>query len=173
MKEGLNVNENEIELEYRVDRSTRYGDYIAIVKVDKHTRKQHIELYDGDPCPGFLASLFGLEREPIAERTVGPFTDVEKTIEKMIVEYELPYYQKEKVQSNDQYLPIKYDEELKKRKPKIKESTDEVEKRHDILVNDYDEGTYVIDPDGKKYVITSNGKVVNVNSFGNLKQYQK
>src|SRR5690554_1179885 len=167
------MNVNEIELEYRVERSTQYGDYIAIVKVDKHTRKQHIELYDGDPCPGFLASLFGLVREPIDERTVGPFADVEKTIEKMIVEYELPYYQKEKVQSNEHYLPIKYDEELKKRKPKIKESTDEVEKRHAMLVDDYAEGAYVIAPDGKKYVITSNGKAVNANSFANLKQYQK
>src|SRR5690606_16964253 len=164
------MNENEIELEYRVDRSTRYGDYIAIVKVDKHTRKQHIELYDGDPCPGFLASLFGLVREPIAERTIGPFTDVEKTIEKMIVEYELPYFQRDKAQRNEHYLPIKYDEELKKRKP-IKE-TDEVEKRHAMLIDDYAEGAYVIAPDGKKYVITSNGKFVNTNSFSNLKQYR-
>ena len=166
----MNVNENEIELEYRVERSTQYGDYIAIVQVDKHTRKQRIELYDGDPCPGFLASLFGIVREPIADRTVGPFTDIEKTIEKMIVEYELPYYQKDKAQSNENYLPIKYDEELKKRKPK---TTDEVEKRHAILVDDYADGAYVIAPDGKKYVITSNGKAVNANSFANLKQYQK
>ena len=171
MKEGLIM--NVIELEYRVERSTQYGDYIAVVKVDKHSRKQTIELYDGDPSPGLLATLFGLEREPIDIKTVGPFTDVEKTIEKMIVEYELPYFQKERVQSNEHYLSIKYEEELKKRKPKIKESTDEVEKRHDILVNDYDEGTYVIDPDGKKYVITTNGKAVNVNSFANLKQYRK
>lgn len=166
------MNENDIELEYRVERSTQYGDYTAVVKVDKYTRKQHIELYNGDPSLGFLASLFGLEREPIDERTVGPFTDVEKTIEKMIVEYELPYFQKDKAQRNEHYLPIKYDEELKKRKPKIKE-TDEVEKRHDILVNDYADGTYVIASDGKKYVITSNGKAVNANSFANLKQYQK
>src|SRR5690606_36616079 len=91
----------------------------------------------------------------------------------MIVEYELPYYQKEKVQSNEHYLPIKYDEELEKRKPKIKESTDEVEKRHAMLVDDYAEGAYVIAPDGKKYVISSNGKAVNANSFASLKQYQK
>lgn len=162
----------EIDLEYRVERSTQYGDYIAVVQVDKHTRKQHIELYDGDPYPGFLASLFGIEREPIAERTVGPFTDVEKTIAKMIVEYELPYYQKDKAQSNEHYLPIKYDLELEKRKPKIKE-TDEVEKRHAMLIDDYAEGAYVIAPDGKKYVITSNGKFVNTNSFSNLKQYRK
>ena len=45
----MNVNENEIELEYRVERSTQYGDYIAVVKVDKHSRKQTIELYDGEP----------------------------------------------------------------------------------------------------------------------------
>lgn len=166
------MEENDIELEYRVERSTQYGDYTAVVKVDKHTRKQHIELYDGEPFE-FKFLFIPIEREPIDERTVGPFTDVEKTIEKMIVEYELPYFQKDKAQSNEHYLPIEYDEELKKRKPKIKESTNEVEKRHDILVNDYDEGTYVIDPDGKKYVITSNGKVVNANSFANLKQYQK
>lgn len=163
------MNENEIELEYRVERSTQYGDYIAIVKVDKHTRKQHIELYDGEPFE-FKFLFIPIEREPIAERTVGPFTDVEKTIEKMIVEYELPYYQKDKAQSNENYLPIKYDEELKKRKPK---TTDEVEKRHAMLIDDYAEGAYVIAPDGKKYVITSNGKAVNANSLSNLKQYQK
>lgn len=168
------MEENDIEHEYRVERSTQYGDYVALVTVDKHTRKQHIELYDGEPYPGFLAMLFGIKREPISERTVGPFTDIEKTIEKMIVEYELPYYQEEKAQKNDHYLAIDYESELKKRKPKPKDPLlDEVEKRHAMLIDDYADGAYVIAPDGKKYVISSNGKVVNANSFANLKQYQK
>lgn len=156
------MEETDIERKYRVERSTQYGDYIAIVKVDKHTRKQHIELYDGDPYPGFLASLLGVRRDPIAERTIGPFSDVEKTITKMIVEHELPYYQEEKAKQNDHYLNIDYEAEMKKRKPKPK--PEEVAVRQPINVYDYQHG---------QYVITPNGKAVNANSLANLKQYQQ
>src|SRR5690606_1575821 len=158
----MNANENEIELEYRVVRSTQYGDYIAIVKVDKHTRKQHIELYDGDPYPGFLASLFGIEREPIAIKTVGPYTDIEKTITKMIVDYELPYYQEERLKRNDHYLAIDYEQEMKKRQPK---EVPEASTQHELKIYDYEED--------KRYVITPQGKVMNMNSLKNLKQYKK
>ena len=153
---------NVIELEYRVERSTQYGDYIAIVQVDKHTRKQHIELYDGDPYPGFLASLFGIEREPIDIKTVGPYTDIEKTITKMIVDYELPYYQEERLKRNDHYLAIDYEQEMKKRQPK---EVPEASTQHELKIYDYVED--------KRYVITPQGKVMNMNSLKNLKQYQK
>lgn len=158
------MEETDIERKYRVERSTQYGDYVALVSVDKHTRKQTIELYDGEPNPGFLASLFGIEQEPIAERTIGPFTDVEKTIAKMIVEYELPYYQKEKTLKNDHYLIIDYEAELRKRKPKPKDPMlDEVSIQKDLYVNDYELG---------QYVVTPRGKTVNLNSIKNLKQYR-
>jgi len=96
---------DDIEREYRIERSTPYGDYIALVKVDKHSRKQTIELYDGEPFE-FKLLFVPIEREPIAIKTVGPYTDIEKTITKMIVDYELPYYQEEKAKKNDHYLAI-------------------------------------------------------------------
>lgn len=157
------MEETDIERKYRVERSTQYGDYTAVVKVDKHTRKQHIELYDGEPFE-FKFLFIPIEREPIAERTIGPFTDVEKTIAKMIVEYELPYYQKEKTLKNDHYLIIDYEAELRKRKPKPKDPMlDEVSIQKDFYVNDYELG---------QYVITPKGKTVNLNSIKNLKQYR-
>lgn len=157
------MEETDIERKYRVERSTQYGDYTAVVKVDKHTRKQTIELYDGEPFE-FKFLFIPIEREPIAERTIGPFTDVEKTIAKMIVEYELPYYQKEKTLKNDHYLIIDYEAELRKRKPKPKDPMlDEVSIQKDLYVNDYELG---------QYVVTPRGKTVNLNSIKNLKQYR-
>lgn len=157
----------ENEHEYRVDRATQYGDYVALVTVDKHTRKQHIALYKGEPFETVFF-VFPLERDPIAERTVGPFTDVEKTITKMIVEYELPYYQKEKAQRNEHYLEIDYEEELKKRKPKPNDPKEE-----EISMNQPKQPLKVYDYQHGEYVITPNGKTVNANSLANLKQYQK
>lgn len=158
------MEEKEIELEYRVERSTEYGDYISIVKVDNRTRKQTIELYDGEPFETIFL-IIPIEREPISVKTVGPFTDIEKTITQMIVEYELPYYQKERSQSNDQYLEIDYEEELERRKPKPKEDQlNEVSVQNPIPVNDYQDG---------RYVLTNNGKMVNEKSYFNLKQFKK
>lgn len=160
------MEETEYDRVYRVERSTQYGDYVALVSVDKHTRKQTIELYDGEPNPGFLASLFGIEREPIAKRTVGPFSDVEKTITKMIVDHELPYYQQEKAIRNDHYLAIDYEAELKKRNPKPK-TEDE------IAMNQPNQPLKVYDYQHGEYVITPHGKTVNANSLANLKQFRK
>ena len=108
---------DDIEREYRVEHSTPYGDDVAIVKVDKHARKQTIELYDGEPFE-FKFLFIPIEREPIDIITVGPYTDIEKTLTKMIINYELPYYQEERLKRNDHYLAIDYEQEMKKRQPK-------------------------------------------------------
>ena len=151
---------DDIEREYRIERSTPYGDYVAIVKVDKHSRKQTI-IYDGEPFE-FKFLFIPIEREPIDIKTVGPYTDIEKTLTKIIVDYELPYYQEERLKRNDHYLAIDYEQEMKKRQPK---EVPEVSTQHELQIYDYEED--------KRYVITPQGKVMNMNSLKNLKQYQK
>jgi hypothetical protein len=137
---------DDIEREYRIERSTPYGDDVAIVKVDKHARKQTIELYDGEPFE-FKFLFIPIEREPIDIITVGPYTDIEKTLTKMIINYELPYYQEERLKRNDHYLAIDYEQEMKKRQPK---EVPEVSTQHELQIYDYEED--------KRYVITPQDK---------------
>lgn len=137
---------DDIEREYRVEHSTPYGDDVAIVKVDKHARKQTIELYDGEPFE-FKFLFIPIEREPIDIITVGPYTDIEKTLTKMIINYELPYYQEERLKRNDHYLAIDYEQEMKKRQPK---EVPEVSTQHELQIYDYEED--------KRYVITPQDK---------------
>ena len=155
----------ENEHEYRVDRATQYGDYVALVTVDKHTRKQHIALYKGEPFETVFF-VFPLERDPIAEQTIGPHTDVNNTITKMIIDYELPYYQQAKAQATDHFLDIDYEEELKKRRPKRKKEEEEPQPqgRPETIVKDWQED--------QVYILNSPKRNIHPNSLANLKQFQ-
>lgn len=151
-------------LEYEVERVTQYGQYTAVVKVTKQPRKTYIRLYS--PAPMITVfKFFPIELEPIKEMTCGALVDVDKAITRMIVDWELVFYQKDKAQAADGYLDINYADEIKKRKAQF-EQTQEEEETEQIIYKDWREDEPIILGE------TEPKRKMHVNSLLNLKQYQ-
>lgn len=112
--------EEEPLLEYQVERSTYFGDYTAVVIVDSKGRTT-ITLYEGDPVIKAFWGLAEIAAEPIAARKIGRLTSVHHTITDMIVDYELPQYQKWMVEEMESHLDLDYAAELGKRRQRIKQ----------------------------------------------------
>jgi hypothetical protein len=167
------VAENEI-MEYRIDRSSFFGSYVAIVKVDMITRKTKILLYDCEPVTRGLWGMYTEQNDHICEGNAGPLTDINAAITRMITEYEIPLYQRYAAENVDTtYLEIDHAEEIKKRRARLANPTTETKETEPNYpppeIHDYQ---YKGDADRTFTTIDGGRKGVHANSLANLKQNQ-
>lgn len=155
----------QIDFEYTLDRKGRYGEYVAYISIEE-TRKQLIELYK-------ITKFFGIKFEKYIPNnlTIESHDDVHAAITKMITEYELPRYLREKAEQADTQLHIDFEAEIAKRNPKLKEHPKVIEPQQ-VQKPAHMELTKISDWQGETYWLNQNGKRVNPNSLHNLKQYQ-
>lgn len=159
-------------MEYEVERTTQYGQYTAVVTVTRQPRKTHIKLYS--PAPMITVfKFFPVEIEPIREATYGALVDVDRAITRMIVDWELVFYQRDKAEASDGYLNINYAEEIKRRRAQFEQQEEEeVQPREDeIIYRDWREDKAII-LGGKSGAQAEPKKKMHVNSLLNLRQYQ-
>jgi hypothetical protein len=159
---------------YEVTRSTDYCDYTALVTVDEHTRKQHIELYEGDPYPDWWCRLFDIKCTPITERTVSPYTSIDSTIYEMIAKHEITHHNQHIAETADEYIEIDYAAEMRKQRTRYQMDDEEepAPNRDDPIINDWQEQIEQQRVASGQHVAT-NGKVMHINSLRNLPQYRK
>jgi hypothetical protein len=121
------TNEPEYELiEYRVNRLTEFGEYIALVQIDQRKRKQYILVFDREPVITAMFGLIKIDAVPIKQATVGALTDIHSEITRMIVDWEIPLWSKEVAENvPDPFLAINYQEEIKKRRTRLQATTTE------------------------------------------------
>lgn len=92
------------------------GYYVAVVKIYQREGRQYIYLYDGEPEEFGFWGLFRDEHDPICKSSGGRLTDVPATIKRMITEWELMLYEKERTENlDDTYWEIDFVAEIKRR----------------------------------------------------------
>jgi hypothetical protein len=101
-------------LRYQVERSTYFGDYTADVVVDQKGRTT-IYLYEGEIETKTAWGLLTIQHDPVNVRKIGRLTSVGHTITAMIIDHEIPLYQRYMVEEADTHLDINYKEELGKK----------------------------------------------------------
>lgn len=158
-----------IDEEYEIERQTNHGYYVAVVKIEKGTRKQFIELYRRAKETPKIFNLFKLDRVLIADRVIDKYGDVGNAITRLIIDWELPLYQKAKAKESGHYLDIDYEKELKKRRERLRLQEEEaiaVKEKKEIPIHDW------MDEILQKQMQTKPKKRMTIPQLRNLPQYR-
>jgi len=155
--------------EYTIERQTNHGDYVAVVKIEKKTRKQFIELYRVATEVPKIFRWFSVDRVFINNRVLDRHGDVHNTITKLITEYEFPLYQKSKAEERGHFLEIDYEKELKKRRERMQQKEEEeTALKTQIQVNDWMDQVMKRQKELQEQKPKKN---MTVNQYRNLPQY--
>jgi hypothetical protein len=111
-------------IEYRLERSTRFYDYVILVRIDKARRKQYVLVFDCEPVITGMFGLIKVNALPVKQATLGALADVNSEIARMIVDNELMLYSKEIAENVDTtYLELDYANEIHKRRARAASAT--------------------------------------------------
>jgi hypothetical protein len=149
-------------LQYEIERETEFGSYVARIAVDMATGKGRMYLYKEQPkVKGFLKFIVS-SNEPIKDAPVSPTTDVHYLLTKLITTYEIPLYQKMHAEEQETYLPINYEEEIRKRRVRLMQGEEEQQQvshnANTVTISDWTEKKREMHPNSLENLKKNQGK---------------